>query len=82
MTVLSFAVNARVGTRQRPYDRLRFIKPVFIGDIIRTRVTINEKRDHKKPDHGVVVEALEVFNQRGEPVLACEPLLLVKRRGA
>jgi acyl dehydratase len=61
------------------YDRLRFIKPVFIGDTIRSRVTIKEKRDHKKPEQGIVVEALEVFNQRGETVLACEHLLLVKR---
>src|SRR5712671_6331654 len=30
------------------YDRLRFIKPIFIGDTIRTRVTIKEKREHKK----------------------------------
>jgi acyl dehydratase len=30
----------------------------------------------------VVVEALEVFNQRGETVLACEHLLLVKRRAS
>jgi acyl dehydratase len=30
----------------------------------------------------VVVEALEIFNQCGETVLACEHLLLVKRRGA
>ena len=72
----------RVGTRQRPYDRLRFIKPVFIGDTIRIRVRIKEKRDHKQPDHGVVVEALAVLNPRGETVLACEHLLLVKRRGA
>jgi acyl dehydratase len=64
------------------YDRLRFIKPVFIGDTLRVRVAIKEKRDHKKPDHGMVVEALEVFNQRNETVLACEHLLLVKRRGA
>jgi acyl dehydratase len=42
MTVLSFAVNTRVGTRQRPYDRLRFIKPVFIGDILCVRVTIRK----------------------------------------
>ena len=82
MTVLSFTAKMRVGTRQRPYDRLRFIKPVFIGDTIRVRVTINEKRNHKKPDHGMVVEALEVFNRHGETVLACEHLLLVKRRGA
>ena len=42
------------------YDRLRFIKPVFIGDTIRVRVTIKEKREHKKPGHGVVSELLEV----------------------
>ena len=62
------------------YDRLRFIKPVFIGDTIRSRVTIKEKRDHQKPEFGIVVEALEVFNQRDEIVLACEHLLLVERR--
>jgi acyl dehydratase len=62
------------------YDRLRFIKPVFIGDTIRSRVTVKEKRDHKKPGFGIVAEALEVFNQRGEIVLACEHLLLVERR--
>ncbi len=62
------------------YDRVRFIKPVFIGDTIRSRVTIREKRDHKKREYGMVVEALEVVNQRGETVLACEHLLLVKRR--
>jgi len=44
-------------------------------------MTIKETRDHKKPDRGMVVEALEVFNQRGETVLACEHLLLAKRRG-
>lgn len=62
------------------YDRLRFIKPVFIGDTIRSRVTLREKRDHKKPGFGVVVEGLEVLNQRGETVLACEHLLLAEMR--
>ncbi|WP_019533232.1 MaoC/PaaZ C-terminal domain-containing protein [Paenibacillus ginsengihumi] len=62
------------------YDRLRFIKPVFIGDTIRAKVTLKEKRDHpKKTDCGIVVELVEVFNQRGETVLACEHLLLVNR---
>jgi acyl dehydratase len=62
------------------YERLRFPKPVFIGDTIRTRVTIREKRDHKKPEFGIVVEGLEVLNQHGETVLACEHLLLVRRQ--
>jgi len=63
------------------YDRLRFIKPVLIGDTIRARVTIKEKRDHKKPGFGLVVEALEIVNQDQATVLACEHLLLVSRRG-
>jgi acyl dehydratase len=62
------------------YDRLRFIKPVFIGDTIRVRVSIKEKREHKKPSHGVVSELVEVFNQRNETVLACEHLLLVRKQ--
>lgn len=63
------------------YDRLRFIKPVFIGDTIRTRLTVKEKReDPKRPGHGIVVEACEVMNQRGDVVLVCEHLLLLEKR--
>ena len=62
------------------YDRLRFVKPVFIGDTITVRTTISDARDHKRPEFGLVIEQLEVTNQRGETVLACEHLLLVRRR--
>jgi len=62
------------------YDRIRFIKPVFIGDTIRVKATITEKRAYpKRPDHGFVVEAVEVFNQHGQTVLACEHLYLAQR---
>ena len=61
------------------YDKLRFIKPVFIGDTIVSKISISEKRDHKRPTHGIVSEKLEVTNQRGETVLVCEHLLLVER---
>lgn len=61
------------------YDQLRFIKPVFIGDTLTARATIREKRDHKRPGFGLVVEQVEASNQRGETVLACLHLLLVKR---
>lgn len=64
------------------YDRLRFIKPVFIGDTITCKVTITEKREHKRPGYGIVVEKVEATNQRGETVLACEHLLLVQKRPA
>jgi acyl dehydratase len=63
------------------YDRLRFIRPVFIGDTITTTARITEKRDHpKRATHGYVVEAIEVTNQRGETVLVCEHLYLTERR--
>jgi acyl dehydratase len=64
------------------YDRLRFIKPVFIGDTIRVRTTIIDKRDHKRPQHGILVEKVEVLKQGGELVLTCEHLHLVERRPA
>ena len=62
------------------YDRLRFIKPVFIGDTIHTKVTISEKADDKKPAYGKVVEHVEVFNQRGEIVMVADHILLAKRK--
>ncbi|UUZ85191.1 MaoC family dehydratase N-terminal domain-containing protein [Paenibacillus sp. P26] len=65
------------------YDRLRFVKPVFIGDTIRVRAAIQEKKDHpKREGYGIVSERCEVFNQRGETVLACEHLLMVRKKPA
>lgn len=61
------------------YEKLRFPNPVFIGDTIRTRASIAGKRDHKRPEYGIVVEKLETLNQRGECVMACEHLLLVRK---
>ncbi len=62
------------------YDRLRFVRPVFIGDTLTSRIEVTEKRDHKKPDHGIVTERLTTTNQAGETVMVCDHLLLVTRR--
>jgi acyl dehydratase len=63
------------------YDRLRFIKPVMIGDTIRTRTRVIRKADDpKRPELGRVTKLLEVLNQRNEVVLACEEIGLVRRR--
>lgn len=62
------------------YDKLRFLRPVHIGDTVTSHVSISEKRGAKRPSEGLVVEKLEVKNQREELVLVCEHLLLVKRR--
>lgn len=55
------------------YDKLRFIKPVFIGDTIYTIRTHLEKRP-KYPTMGMVRVSYEVFKNEGELVLYCEHL--------
>ncbi|MDR3372425.1 MAG: MaoC/PaaZ C-terminal domain-containing protein [Ancalomicrobiaceae bacterium] len=63
------------------YDRLRFIRPVFIGDTIHTRVTIHAKDDDpKRAGVGRVVERTEVVNQKDEVVLAADHIHIVERR--
>ena len=63
------------------YDRLRFVRPVFIGDTIRTRTTIAAKQDDpKRAGSGRVVERVEVLNQRDEVVLAADHVYIVERR--
>ncbi len=86
--VLSVAIGMTAGeinplAMSYGYDRVRFIRPVFIGDTIRSVATISEKRDHPKRSHqGIVVETVEVFDQHGQIVLACEHLYLVERNRA
>lgn len=59
------------------YDKLRFIKPVFIGDTIYTLRTNLEKRP-KYPQMGLIRASYEVFKNEGELVLYCEHLQTVK----
>ncbi len=61
------------------YDRLRFIKPVFIGDTIHSEITITLKEEAKNPRQGTVTEHVEIFNQHGELVLVCDHLLVVNK---
>ena len=63
------------------YDRLRFPKAVLIGDTIYTRVTIKGKEeDAKRPGFGLVVEACEMINQRGDVVVYREHILIVQMK--
>ena len=59
-------------------DRLRFTKPVYIGDTIRARIEVVDKVE--KGEHGLVTLKHEVFNQRGELVLVFDAKFLFKRR--
>ena len=64
------------------YERLRFIKPVYINDTIRVTITVKDKKEHKKPGYGLITESVECFNQHEELVMICEHLLLVNKRNS
>jgi acyl dehydratase len=59
-------------------DKLRFIKPTFIGDTLHAESEIIKMRD-KGDRHGVVTAQLWAVNQRSERVLSCEFTLLIRR---
>ncbi len=61
------------------YERLRFTKPVFINDTIKVNVTIKDKKEHKKPEYGLVTELVECYNQHNELVMLCEHILMVQK---
>lgn len=61
------------------YDKLRFVKPVFIGDTIYSIRTNLDKRPKYK-DQGLVRASYEVFKNEGELALYCEHLQTVKYR--
>lgn len=61
------------------YDKLRFIKPVFINDTIYTIKTDLEKSP-KYPDMGLYRASYEIFKNDGELVLYCEHIQTVKYR--
>ncbi len=51
-------------------DELRWVKPVFAGDTLRFKMTIEQQRpSSSRPNMGSVLAKWEVFNQRDEPVM-------------
>ncbi|HWF11952.1 MAG TPA: MaoC/PaaZ C-terminal domain-containing protein [Bryobacteraceae bacterium] len=60
-------------------EKLRFTKPVFIGDTVRVTKKVSELLE-RGAGRGVVTFATTVLNQRNEPVLVYSDKLVVKRR--
>lgn len=58
----------------------KFLKPVFIGDTVRGESEVLEKHETSKPDRGVVVQRVQVYNQRNELVQEGQFVTLVRRR--
>jgi acyl dehydratase len=64
------------------FEKIRWIKPVFVGDTIRYRTQIHEKRDLKsKPGVGLLLSLNEGHNQNGDLAFAVISKMFVERRG-
>ena len=61
------------------FDSLKFTKPVKIGDTVRARIEVLEKRETSKPDRGVMKRLLQVINQRDDVVQEGIQAFLLKR---
>lgn len=61
-------------------DRLRFVKPTFIGDTIRVRQKV-EAKSERDAGSGIITFLNEVINQREEVVVSYTAKVLLKRRG-
>ena len=62
-------------------DELRWIKPVFPGDVLRVRSEIIDKRESRsRPEMGSVYIHNEVINQNDVVVMSYKPIVLYKRR--
>jgi acyl dehydratase len=60
-------------------DRLRFVKPTFIGDTIRVRQKVEGKTERNEQS-GIITMLNEVVNQRGEVAVSYTAKVLLKRR--
>lgn len=74
---LGLAATNCVNSFSYGYDRLRFIKPVFIGETIYT-IRENLSKERKYDDLGLVRVSYSVFKEDGVQVLYCEHLMTVK----
>lgn len=85
--VMSIAVGMTAGdvnprAMSYGYDRVRFVRPVFIGDTITVRAEITGLADHRRrPDEfGVAEETVTATNQDGAVVLSLVHLYVVEKR--
>ena len=87
--LLGLAISSGLGSRAMPRPfatlaflglRWRFKGPIKIGDTIKVRLKITDKRETSKPDRGIVTIQRTVLNQRGETVQEGDTEIMVERR--
>ncbi|CCG41451.1 MaoC family dehydratase [Magnetospirillum molischianum] len=82
MRLLAEHFLTTVGSLASPgIDQLRWLRPVRPGDVLSVTVTVLDAvPSRSKPDRGIVTSAIEVVNQRTEPVMTLTAVNMIARR--
>ena len=69
------------GVASLGWNRWTFKAPIKIGDTLRARWHLKEKREStSKPSMGIVTEFVELINQRGEVTQDGEHITMIRKR--
>lgn len=83
MLVANMAVHPQASLGAAGIDELRWLRPVYPGDVLRCETEILEKKaSERRPEMGSMKSRMTVFNQDDEPVLRFVALALIRRRPA
>jgi len=83
MIVDNFAVTEQAGLGGIGIDELRWLKPVYPGDVLNLETEVLEKTPSRsRPEMGSFRTRTTVFNQKNEPVLRYTTIALVATRPA
>lgn len=83
MQVDNMGAIQQAGLGSPGVDELRWLKPVYPGDILRCETELVDKTPSRsKPDLGSFRARTTVFNQNDEPVMSMIAIGLIRRRVA
>ena len=82
MMVEDMAIAPRAMLGAFGVDELRWLKPVFPGDVLSCEMELTDKRlSRSKPGIGIMTLTMTTFNQHGEPVLSMKPITMIRTKG-
>jgi acyl dehydratase len=58
----------------------RFVRPVHFGDTVRATYSVVAKKESSRPDRGVVTLEATILNQRDEPVVEGQHIVMLRRQ--
>jgi acyl dehydratase len=83
MLVENMGIEPQASLGAAGVDELRWLKPVYPGDVLRVETEVLETRpSQSRPEMGSLKNQTTVFNQNDEPVMRFTAIVLIRRRPA